>query len=256
MQEFMPFYAQVFGIGLLWVTVHCMGMCGPIMASLTAGMGVHRAKTPGQRIRRAVAGVLAYQGGRSIVYLALGASAGLAGAAAKGVIEDLTQTAGLVVAVVIIVVGILKLLPLRGLMGGALALKAAAVTGKLLRWARKVGPRSGPVAMAIFGFVMGFLPCMLMFWVLGVAASSASAFHGAMLMLMLVVMTTPLLILAATGSSLPGVFRHLRSDRVIGGAMIMSGVWLGLIAMAANGWIEHIHFPIEVFGEKLTIMLW
>ena len=256
MQEFAPFYAQVFGIGLLWVTVHCIGMCGPIMASLTAGMGVHRAPTPRARVWRATLGVLAYQGGRGVVYVALGASAGLAGSAAQGVIRDLTQTAGLVVAVLIILAGISKLLPWQSLLGETFALKGAQFTGKLLRKARRIGPRSGPVAMAIFGFVLGFLPCMLMFWVLGVAASSASAFHGAMLMLMLVVMTTPMLILSACGSSLPGFLRHLNSDRVIGGAMLLSGVWLGLIAMAANGWIDHVHFIFEVFGQKLTIMLW
>lgn len=252
MQEMAPFYTQVLGIGLLWVTVHCFGMCGPIMASLTAAMGAHRAPTPAARIRRATLGVFAYQGGRALIYAALGAAAGFAGAAAQGAIRELTQTAGLVAAAVIILIGLSKLFPRRR--GASFwSLKGAKATGELLRAARRLGPRSGPGAMFIFGLVLGFLPCMLMFWVLGISASTASPFHGAMMMLLLVAMTTPMLVLAASGSSLPGFFRHLRSEKVIGGAMLLSGVWLGLIAVAANGWIDHVHFKL---GKELVIMLW
>ena len=110
--------------------------------------------------------------------------------------------------------------------------------------------------MAAFGFVLGFLPCVLMFWVLGIAASTASIAHGAAVMVLLVVMTTPVLLAAALGSSLPGVFRRFRSDRVIGAAMLVSGVWLALIAAAANGWIGHVHIPFEIGGRELVIMLW
>lgn len=247
-----PFYTQVLGIGLLWVTVHCFGMCGPIMASLTAAMGVHRAPTPGARIGRATLGVFAYQGGRALIYATLGAVAGFAGAAAQGAIRELTQTAGLVAAAVIILIGLSKLMP-RQKGVSFWSMKGAKATGRLLRAARRIGPRSGPGAMFFFGMVLGFLPCMLMFWVLGISASTASPFHGAMLMLLLVAMTTPMLVLAASGSSLPGFFRHLRSEKVIGGAMLMSGIWLGLIAVAANGWIDHVHIKL---GSELVIMLW
>ena len=75
-------------------------------------------------------------------------------------------------------------------------------------------------------------------------------------MLVLVVMTTPVLIVAACGSSLPGVFRHLGTDRVIGAAMLFSGLWLMMIASAANGWIDHLHIPFEIAGRELVIMLW
>ncbi len=256
MQEMTPFYAQVLGIGLIWITVHCIGMCGPIMASLTAGMGVHRAPTPGRRTRKAAAAVLSYQGGRGLVYAGLGASAGLAGAAAQTVIEDVARTAGLGIAVVIFGVGVWKCLPLRQATVGDDVGWSARWTSWALKKASRMLPKSGVSRMAAFGVVLGFLPCVLMFWVLGIAASTASPLHGALIMVMLVAMTTPVLLFAALGSSLPGFFKKIRSERVIGGAMLVSGSWLGLIAAAANGWIEHVHIPFEIWGRELVVMLW
>lgn len=258
MEEMAPFYAQVIGIGVIWVTVHCIGMCGPIMASLTAATGINQARTPGKRLWRALKGVVSYQGGRAVVYAGLGAAAGGVGAGAQALIEDLAQTAGLAVAVLILAVGLWKLLPFSSAVfaetsGGSFATRWTA-------WAlRRIGrrlPSSGVARMAAFGFALGFLPCVLMFWVLGIAASTASVVHGAAVMVLLVAMTTPVLLAAALGSSLPGFFRKLRSDRVIGAAMVVSGTWLALIAAAANGWIGHVHLPVEVGGRELVIMLW
>lgn len=252
-----PYYAQVVGLGLIWVTFHCIGMCGPIMASLTAGMGVHRAEGRLVRIWRATKGVLAYQGGRALVYAILGATAGLVGAAAQAWIEGIAQTAGLIVAVVLVGIGIWKLLPLSVPVSEAATQRAStgfagAVMGRISRHL----PTSGALRMAGFGLVLGFLPCMLMFWILGIAASTASPFHGAMIMLLLVAMTTPVLIIAALGASLPGFFSRLRSEFVLGGALVLSGMWLGLIAMAANGWIEHMEFTVEIADRTLPIVLW
>lgn len=257
MEEMTPYYAQVVGIGVIWVTVHCIGMCGPIMASLTAATGVDRAESARGRLWRALKAVLSYQGGRAVVYAALGAAAGAVGAGAQALIEDVAKTAGLVVAGAILAAGVWKLLPLGALTSDQTKTPwAAKWTGWALRRIGRRLPSSGPGRMAAFGFVLGFLPCVLMFWVLGIAASTASVVHGAAIMVLLVAMTTPVLVAAACGSSLPGVFRHLRSDRVIGGAMLVSGLWLALIAAAANGWIGHLHIPFEIRGRELVVMLW
>ncbi len=251
-----PFYAQVFGIGLLWVTVHCIGMCGPIMVSLTTAMGVSRAPTATGRIRRAVAGVLAYQSGRALVYMGLGAAAGAVGAVAEVWIQDVARIGGLVIAAVIVAAALFKLVPGLTLPDRFSGDGAGRWTGWMLGLGRRFRPKSPFLSMALFGLILGFLPCVLMFWILGIAASTASVFHGAMIMLLLVAMTTPVLALAACGSSLPGFMRHLRSERVIGFAMLLSGLWLGLIAFAANGWIGHAHIPLEILGRELVIMLW
>ena len=58
--------------------------------------------------------------------------------------------------------------------------------------------RDQPYSRAFcLGILMAFLPCMLVFWCLGLAASASHPFDGALLMALLVVMTTPVLLLAA-----------------------------------------------------------
>ena len=49
--------------------------------------------------------------------------------------------------------------------------------------------------------------------------------------------------------------QELSSEWVGPVAMMVSGVWMGLIAAAANGWIEHIHIQFKLFGEKYVLML-
>lgn len=256
MEQVAPLYAQVIGIGLLWVSVHCVGMCGPIVASLATATGVHRARTPRARIWRATKAIVCYQSGRALVYAGLGATAGLLGSAAQGLIEGVAQTAGLVVAAAIIAAGIYKIAPVAPLGSTSGAGRASKWTGWALRRLGRALPSSGAMRMAAFGFALGFMPCVLMFWILGIAASTASLFHGAMVMLLLVAMTTPVLVVAACGASLPGALSRLGSPRVLGVAMLISGLWVGLISAAANGWVAHLHLPLEIGGQELVIMLW
>ena len=39
-------------------------------------------------------------------------------------------------------------------------------------------------------------------------------------------------------------------------AVIVSGLWLGLIGAAANGWIDHVHLTFELQETGYTVMLW
>ncbi|WP_158542461.1 sulfite exporter TauE/SafE family protein [Lujinxingia litoralis] len=254
-----PYYAQVLGVGVVWVSLHCAGMCGPIMASLTATTGAWSEPSPARRVAKASAGVLSYQAGRAVTYAVMGGAAGALGALAQGWVRGMTQTAGLVVALLLVLAGIYKLLPAR-LRAGALATtwsgKAAGVTGGLLQSAMRLAPKNRWLKMMAMGLMMGLLPCMLMFWVLGIAASTASPVHGAGVMVALVAMTTPVLMAAASGSSLLGGRWRSASGVVVAAGMILSGAWMGLIGAAANGWVDHVYFAFELFGEAWTMMLW
>lgn len=258
MQDYLPQYTQLFGLGLLWVTVHCAGMCGPIVGSLVATQ-----KTDGGWLSRLVQrakSVLAYQGGRAATYALLGASAGLAGAAAEAFIGPVTRVAGLIVAVALIGAGILRLGPVARRLGlgsstGELSASGRFV-GAALKRVRRLVPRRGGLQMMAIGAVLGLLPCMLMFWVLGLSASTASPLHGALIMVGLVALTTPVLLFAGAAPLLcsPAVRRF--GEKAIPVAIIFSGTWLLMVALAANGWIDHLHLPFELFGEKLVVMLW
>lgn len=248
------YYSQVFSIGLIWVFFHCGGMCGPIIAGVTSSVPVRGSR--GSQLRTRALRVLAYQAGRALTYLALGATAGFLGLAFEKSIRGFTQVAGLILAFVLILVGAGKL----GLLGARVSKKASELSqrvgqklGGLLRVLGREGPSSGLSRFVFTGVLMGFLPCMLMFWVLSIATSTASPIHGAGVMLLLVAMTTPTLLIAGCAA---GLKKFRRAELVAPIAMIVSGVWLFLIAAAANGWIEHIHIQFELLGEGYVLMLW
>ncbi|QDG53678.1 sulfite exporter TauE/SafE family protein [Persicimonas caeni] len=265
MEEYLPQYTQLLGLGLLWVTVHCSGMCGPIVGSLVATQsGAHG---PGEadaswftQLRQRAGNVLAYQGGRALTYALIGAAAGLAGAAAEAFIGPLTKVAGLLVAVALVGAGLLRIEPVAKRLKLPSGSSTSSATGKFLgnvmRRVRRLAPRRGPMQMMLIGAVMGLLPCMLMFWVLGLSASTASPLHGALIMVGLVALTTPVLLFAGTAPLVCKPAVRQLGEKIIPYAIILSGLWLGLISAAANGWIDHLHVPFELFGEKLVIMFW
>lgn len=246
------FYAQVFSIGLVWVFFHCGGMCGPIVAGVTADV---RRGSPGREVAARAGRVLSYQFGRATTYAVLGAFAGMVGGAFESALRQFTQSAGLILAAVLIAVGLAKL-PIwrRSTAGNGLARWTGDFLGKAMLTLQRRGPKSGALRYAMLGAMLGLLPCMLMFWVLSIATSTASPIHGAGVMVLLVAMTTPTLLFAGTAAAFGG--RRFNGDWVASLAMVFSGVWLGLIASAANGWLEHIHVQFTLWGDKYVLMLW
>ncbi len=220
------------------------------MVGLTAAPGdrnLSRASLVATRARR----VLSYQLGRAFTYALLGAMAGLLGSSVEESLGGVTRVAGLILAVVVIGVGVAKLPPLAVRWGTSTI--GEGLLRKVVRSTSRLGPAGSARRLVLMGVAMGLLPCMLMFWVLAVSATSASALHGAGLMLVLVAMTTPVLIGASCASGLS--VRSKAGPWVISFAMVFSGLWLGAVAAAANGWLPHVHLPFRLFGEMYTIML-
>lgn len=251
-------YVQLFGVGVLWVTIHCGGMCGPIMA----GLATHSCPAPpnasntqvlGARLR----GVLAYQSGRGLTYAIFGALAGALGATLDGFLRDATPFAAGLAALIMIGLGVTSL---RKDASAASSSWSASMGAKIGRWGRRMTqhlPERGWRRMGLWGVFMGFLPCMLMGWVLSLSIASASPLHGALLMLGLIVLTTPVLAFAACSTSLVRSRRwRALGERLVPFALILSGIWTGLVGMAARGWIEHVHIPFQLFETNYTFMLW
>lgn len=275
-ENIMALYAQLVGVGFLWVTVHCSGMCGPIVAGLVVHTHPRDPKSSGWAHRASVLRyVLAYQSGRALMYALLGLLAGLLGAQVEARVQSVTAIASVLVAGGLLLAGLLRVPALSRRLARwrvqrrarrsadscadrpspRLPLSARFVGGLMRRLPRS--PRlSGAPRMFINGFLLGLLPCMLMFWVLGLAASSASPLHGALLMVTLIAMTTPVLIAAGLSTTLISPRLRRFGHYIVPFGMIFSGIWLGLIALAANGWIQHIHLPFTLAGQKLVIMLW
>ncbi len=257
-----PYIVQLLGIGLLWVSLHCVGMCGPIMVMLNTGTAAASEESSGGAdLWVGVRNVFAYQTGRAVTYALLGAMAGGFGAVLETTVRVVSRSTVLVVAAALIVAGLARLPVIRrhltGREEGSDALSGlGARLGRAGRRLSRLVPDRGRLRIGAFGAVMGLLPCMLMFWVLGLAASTADPVQGAGIMVGLVVATTPVLVLAGTSPLLAGSSWRQYGETITSLALLVSGTWLGLVGAAANGWIDHLHVAFELGERAFKIMLW
>ncbi len=241
--------AQLIGVGVLWMSVHCVGMCGPLLLGLDV---------PGTaRGGSAVGGVgrmLLYQSGRALTYAAIGAVAGAVGAG----LEAISTSAGAVLA---IAMGAYALLHAHGVQlrrPGAAVVQIGAppsLTSRLVMLVRPLLQTQHPLRPFLLGVALGLLPCMIALWALGLAALTSSPMWGAVVMLTLVGLTTPLLVsLAALSSLIARVPPAVRGawQRI---STTLAGAWLVLVGLAALDVIDHVHIPLRLFGRGLTLML-
>lgn len=240
-------YIQVLSLGIVWTTIHCTGMCGPLIIGVTA-----RADAVGSRRRRArlrARRVFAYQGGKALTYGAFGAMAGAVGRELAGAFERVAAVTSLFVAAAFIAIAISKLVGRRRRPSPFVI----HVVPRAMQAIRRLRMFRGDMARtAAIGAVMGFLPCTLVFWVLGVASSTQSALHGAGVMLLLVVLATPSLLAAACSA---GALASRSSERRVALLLLLSALWLTLVAAAANGWIAHRHVTFTMGDEPYMLML-
>lgn len=252
----MSAYAQLLSVGLVWISFHCAGMCGPILMGLDVA-GVAR----GHRALRGAGSVLLYQLGRAFTYAILGATAGLAG---RGLGAIFRQAGGVIaiafgLSLLIYVVykaygkapRTLTRLEQRDHPPSALA----RFQTRIQRAVQHVALRddAGPARLLALGAILGLLPCMITLWALGLAATTGSAVHGAGVMLLLVVMTTPVLLGVTL---LPRVLARGVPARWRRHAPLflatLSGLWLVLVGLAGLEIVAHEHIRV---GDYM-IMLW
>lgn len=174
-------------------SLHCVQMCGPVVLTYSVSANT---KTG----RRSFLGLhLAYNAGRTLTYMLLGAAAGLAGGAMGwvGRLAGIEDTASIVAGSVMVLTALLML----GFGFGIERWRGLALPARLLRPAGKL--ISDPSALAKFGLgtLMGFLPCGLVYAALMRAIGAANAVGGALTMLAFGVGTSAALIAVGVGSS-------------------------------------------------------
>ena len=255
-------YAQLLSVGFLWISFHCAGMCGPLLMGLDvagAARGVGAARGAGN--------VLAYQLGRALVYALFGFVVGLLGAQ----LSDSFATAGAIFALAFGVVAMVAAVFRWGTRRGeSKAPKPVKVSGprppgaprepqsRLVRAVHGLlGERRGFAQTLALGGLMAFLPCMITFWALGLAATTQSPIHGAGVMVLLVVMTTPMLLgvtlLPRLVTGWLGPRGRQRAQAVL---LTVSGIWLVMVGLAGLEVVEHVHINVTLWEEPFTIMLW
>jgi hypothetical protein len=181
-----------FVVGLL-STVHCVGMCGGVMGALSFALPPATRDRPAQ-----LAGfLLAYNVGRILSYA-------LAGALAGGLGLTVVQSSGSVGAANALraAAGVLMVLAGFHLAGWLPAVarleRLGAPLWRLLEpYARRLVPVHTPSRAVLYGAVWGWLPCGLVYAMLGVAAGQAGIAAGAATMAAFGLGTLPTLV--ATG---------------------------------------------------------
>ena len=199
----------IFLTGIL-VSLHCVGMCGgfvalvsmsPSLSPISAG-GSASAAAGASWQRLILPQQLVFNAGRIASYTLLGALAG-----ALGSFSSLLSRTGRIQAMLMVGAGILMIgtgLALAGLMQHWSPFKPKAATPQawLARGFQHVTRLPRPARALPLGALLGFLPCGLIYAMLGKAASSGSAASGALVMLAFGMGTVPALLLVAFFSDL------------------------------------------------------
>lgn len=218
-----------FLLGLLG-GMHCIGMCGGIVAALSAARGT--TWWPG---------VFAYHVIRVITYALLGLIVSLAGSLLgthsfwAGTQKGISIFAGIVIIVFALQLG--GWLPERWgrtpFFIPAQLLKKASTTNSLGVW--------GAV-----GFFNGLLPCGLVYAALAIAFASGSTLNGVLIMLAFGLGTVPALFMVSAVMRLAGPVMRGRLIQVMAAMLLLYGGW-----MMARGFMMHEHHSHQVPAQTV-----
>lgn len=217
MTELLPVLAAAFATGLLG-SAHCLGMCAGISGLYAAG-----ATVAALRVQLPLA--IAYNVGRLLTYALLGVVVALIGKTAVGAIPSLAGPIRLVSGLLIVVVGLQVAFNLRLL--APVEKAGALIWNRLAPRATGLIPATSIPKAAGLGLLWGWLPCGLVYSVLLIAATTAAATSGGLVMVAFGLGTLPAMIL--TGLSAAKVAAFASRNRMASGLLI---VVLGIATMA------------------------
>ena len=221
MPEFWLPYISALIVGLLG-GVHCLGMCGGIVSSLSMGMSPQHQKGP----LSALPLQLSYNFGRISSYV-------FAGAIMGGLGSLLLQWLPIYSAqrILLLFAGLFMILLGCYIGGWWMALnrveKAGGVIWKVLEpLGRRFLPIQSPLQAVGLGLIWGWLPCGLVYSMLINAVAGGSMVNGAGIMLAFAIGTLPNLLLMGF---LVGAASHILhaplTRKIAGGCIIGFGIW-------------------------------
>lgn len=198
--------------------VHCVGMCGGIVAALRAVTPTHSSALPY---------TLAYNSGRIASYTFAGALAGALGQTAVNLVPLSSKALSILSAIMLILLAFYLGNWWKGLVhveniGRKLFTRIQPLSKRFL-------PFSSPLSAFPYGFIWGWLPCGLVYSTLTWSIASGDVLKGAALMLAFGLGTLPTLILASEGSQyiLKGI-QHPIVRQCIAISLSVYGVFLML----------------------------
>ncbi len=199
-------------------SLHCAGMCGPLVAVYAAG-------DASRGLRRGLSHAV-YSAGRLVAYAVVGAVAGSVGAALDlaGNLVGVQRITGIVAGVLIVLWGIVSLLQIRGYGLDRLPLPSSA---QRLLSSVFAGVREKPpvVKAAIIGLASALLPCGWLYFFVMIAAGTGGPLRGALVTTAFWVGTLPVMVSLGLGiQAVAGPFRkHLQTVAAL--VMIALGMY-------------------------------
>jgi len=162
-------------VAALLGSVHCAAMCGSF-ACLASGGDASRGGGP-------LRSTAAYNLGRLLSYMTLGAIAGAAGAGLDrlGAVAGLARPAAIVAGVLLILWGLASLLATFGIRLPALAVPPA-LASRIAGGVRAVQDRPPVVRGLALGVLTAALPCGWLYAFVATSAAAGSAVNGALVM--------------------------------------------------------------------------
>jgi len=233
----------VFLMGLLG-GVHCLGMCGGVVALLTSALPESLRSDP----KKTSLYHLNYNTGRILSYILMGVLFGLAGELLSSMLKMSTLDY-----VLRILSGLLMVLVGLYIANWYAGIQILEKFGAKL-WVRiqPISQRFLPVTSLKSAFLVGLLwggiPCGLVYGALSFAALSGSAVQGGLIMLAFGLGTLPgLLLMAGFSSKLSEAIKKPLVRKFSGALIIILGIWaLWVPAKSLILNIQHSHHAIEV----------
>lgn len=211
-------YGLIFITGLL-TSLHCLGMCGPIVLAYAANSSC-AAQAHGNSA--ALKLHAAYNAGRIMSYVVLGVIAGLLGIALGTMLNDVAEAIAIVGGVVMIIAGLGML--------GLIAVPSFFITGKAGTMLRKLHGallRKRTLASKFaLGLLTPLLPCGILYAMFAKASASGSVAGGALTMAMFGLGIVPALLLMGSLSSVLSLRMRKGAEQLAALAIILMGVIL------------------------------
>ena len=180
-------------VAALLGSVHCAGMCGSFACLASGGDASHG--------RPALLSTAAYNAGRLLAYVTLGALAGTAGAGLDqlGAVAGFTRPAAIVAGVLLILWGLASLAATIGVRLPALAVPPA-LASRIARGVRAVQQRPPMVRGLAIGLLTAALPCGWLYAFVATSSAAGSALGGAVVMAAFWTGTVPMMAAVGLGA--------------------------------------------------------
>jgi sulfite exporter TauE/SafE len=204
-------------IGLIG-SLHCLGMCGPIVVALPLKK---------HNLLSKISGAVLYNSGRVITYSVLGVLFGLLG---RGIhLAGFQQWTSILLGVILIISVLFPLVFSEKITVGNLL---SGFASRLIIRLKKLFANRSYFSLVMIGLLNGLLPCGLVYVAIAGAINSGTVLSGALFMAFFGIGTIPLLLAATLASDVLGQRLRLKFQKIVPIFVFMLGVLFILRGMS------------------------